>query len=463
MIYKNATIVTVDKQRRIIPCGAIAVSGTRIVGVGSEERIISEFKPAPEECVDLKGMVVIPGLINTHVHESQALIRGCADDMALIEWLKDRVWVLQGNYDEDDGRISAELCILEMLKAGTTAFVETMIAGRYGFDGIAQAVQTSGIRAALSKIIMDVSTYAEEDVGSMYEGMIEDRVSSFQEALDMHEKWEGGADGRIQVWFGPRPPGGCSSELFREMMIAAKERDMGVTIHLAEVKEDVEYIRNSFDMTPVEYCESVNMVGPRVLLVHCVQLESEDIRRLAKTGTHVTHNPVCNAKLASGIAPIAEMLKVGVNVSLGTDGGPSNNSYDMINDMRWASYLQKVKQGDPTVAPTETVLEMATLNGAKAMGLSDQIGSIEVGKKADFVALNMDKPHLTPAPDLVSTIVCAANGSDVDTVVIDGKIVVKGRKVLTMDEGRILEEANRRAREVYQRAGLAYKPRWPEV
>lgn len=462
MLFKNATIVTVDPDRRIIQDGAIAVEGSRIAGVGKREDILQQF-PDDKEHVDLKGKVVIPGLINTHVHQSQSLIRGCADDMALIEWLMDRVWVLQGNYDEDDGRISAELCILEMLKSGTTAFVETMLAGRYGFDGIAKVVESSGIRAALSKIVMDVTKYAEESEGSMYKGMVEEREASFQEALDMYDKWEGKADDRIQVWFGPRPPGGTSSDLLKEMMEAANQRGMGVDIHLAEVKDDVAYMRNSFNMTPIEYCESVNMVGPRVLLIHCVQLQSDDIKRLAKTGTNVTHNPVCNAKLASGIAPIAEMLGAGVNVGLGTDGGPSNNSYDMINDMRWASYLQKVKLDDETVMPVETVMEMATLNGAKILGWEDRIGSIEVGKQADFVALDMDKPHLTPAPDPVSTIVCSANGGDVDTVVIGGKIVVEGRKVLTMDEERILAEANERVRKVYERAGIHYGPRWPVV
>jgi len=461
MLFKNATIITVDPGRRIIPDGAIAVSGSRIVGVGKQKEILSQFQQTDKESIDLKGMVVIPGLINTHVHESQALIRGCADDMALIEWLIKRVWVLQGNYDEDDGRISAELCILEMLKSGTTAFVETMLAGHYGFDGIAEAVQSSGIRAALSKIVMDISTYAEEDVGSMHKGMIEDKTTSFQQALDMHDKWDGAADGRIKVWFGPRPPGGCSSELFKEMMEVSNQRNMGVTIHLAEVKEDVAYMHNTFDMTPIEYCESVNMVGPRVLLVHCVQLKNEDIQRLAKTGTHVTHNPVCNAKLASGIAPIAAMLEAGVNVSLGTDGGPSNNSYDMINDMRWASYLQKAKTGDPTVLPAGKALEMATINGAKAMGQEDRIGSIEVGKQADFVALDMNLSLITPAPDPVSAVVCAGNGSDVDTVVIGGKVVVQGGQVLTMDEDRIIKEANQRARKVYQRAGISFAPTWP--
>jgi len=458
MIFENATLVTMDAERRIISDGAIAVSGSRIVGVGKANDIRAQFA-SDRERVDLRGMLVIPGLVNTHIHLTQALIRGCADDLGLIDFLVKRVWVLMGNYDRDDARLSAELCILEMLKAGTTAFVESMLVLHYGFDGIAQVVESSGIRAALAKTVMDLPSYIEGH--AMHAGMVEDREAAFQEALDMHAKWDGAADGRIQVWFGPRPPGGCSADLYREMMSAARERGMGVTVHLAEVQEDVEYIRQQYGMRPIEFAESVGMVGPRVLLIHTVWLDEDDIRRLAETGTHITHNPVSNAKLASGIAPVPAMLAAGVNVSLGTDAGTCNNTYDLIREMRWASVLHKVKHLDPTIVPCETVLEMATINGAKAMGLEDEIGSLEVGKRADFVALDMDKPHLVPAPDPVSALVFAANGSDVDTVVIDGQIVVRGREVLTMDEERILAEARERAEKLYHRVGGGYGPRWP--
>jgi cytosine/adenosine deaminase-related metal-dependent hydrolase len=458
MIYQNGTIVTVDDKRRVIEDGAIAVQGGRIVAVGKRESVISAF-PQDLERVDLGDGLVIPGLVNTHVHLSQALIRGCADDLALIDWLTKRVWVLQGNYTQEDGRLSAELCILEMLKSGTTSFIETMIAGHYGFDGIAQVVEGSGIRAALSKIVMDLPSYASEE-GSMHPGMIEDPKRSFQEALAMHEKWDGAVDGRIQVWFGPRPPGGSTSELYRKMMAAARQKNMGVTVHLAEVKEDVGYIRNEYGMSAVEYARSVGMLGPRVVLVHVVWVGEDEIAILAETGTHVSHNPLSNSKLASGIAPIPEMLKAGVNVGLGTDGGPSSNDYDMIRAMRWASYLHKVRLGDPTIMPCEQVFEMATLGGARAMGLEDQIGSLEVGKRADFVVIDMNKPHLTPAPDPISTLLCAGTGKDVRMVVIDGKIIVREGAVLTMDEDRILAEARERAHKLYQRAGIEFRPRW---
>jgi cytosine/adenosine deaminase-related metal-dependent hydrolase len=458
VIFENATIITMDPQRRIIRDAAVAVAGSRIVGVGKKSEIRREFERDAER-VDLKGMVVIPGLVNTHVHLTQALIRGCVDDLGLIDFLVKGIWVLMGNYDQQDARVSAELCILEMLKSGTTAFVESMLAGHYGFDGIAQVVEYSGARAVLSKVVMDTPSYVEGH--AMHQGMVEDRDAAFQEALDMHARWEGGADGRIQVWFGPRPPGGCSADLYREVTAAAQERGMGITMHLAEVREDVDYIRSQYNASPVEFLESVGMLGPRVLLIHTVWLEDQDIRRLAETGTHVTHNPLSNTKLASGIAPIPAMLAAGVNVSLGTDAGTCNNTYDMIHDMGWASCIHKVNTFDPLATPSEAVLEMATINGAKAMGLADEIGSIEVGKRADLVALDMDKPHLVPAPDPVSAIVFAARGSDVDTVLIDGKIVVQNGHVLTMDEERILREAKQRAAKLYQRTGGSYGPRWP--
>ena len=461
MIYENCTIVTVDSQRRIITDGALAVTGGKLAAVGKREQVIREC-PQDSERYDLRGQLVIPGLVNTHVHLSQALIRGCADDLALVDWLTKRVWVLQGNYSEEDGRLSAELCVLEMLKSGTTAFVESMTASRYGFDGIARVVETSGIRGALSKIVMDLPSYATA-AGTMHPGMIETAEASFEETLAKHEKWQGAAEGRIQVWFGPRPPGGCTSELYRRMMAAARERNMRVTIHLAEVEADIQHIRQEFGMSAVEYAKSVDMLGPNVLLIHVVWVGEDEIALLARTGTHVSHNPLSNSKLASGIAPIPEMLKAGVNVGLGTDGGPSSNDYDMIRAMRWASYIHKVRRLDPTISPSEQVFEMATINGARAMGLGQEIGSLEVGKRADFVVIDMDKPHLTPAPNPISALVCAGTGKDVTLVVIDGKMVVRDGRVLTMDEGRILAEARERAGSLYRRAGIDIKPRWPVV
>jgi len=459
-IYDGATIITVDPQRRIIAAGALAVQGDRLAAVGKGAEVRAQFPDAKR--VDVAGKLIIPGLVDTHVHLAQALIRGCADDMDLLPWLTERVWVLQGNYTEADGRASAALCIAEMLKSGTTTFLESMLAGRYGLDGIAEVVEESGIRGVLSKIVMDIAAYADGS-NAMYPGMVEERETSMRQALAAYDRWNGAANGRIQVWFGPRTPGGVSVDLYREMVRQARQRDMGITMHLGEVRADVEFMRREFDMTLVEFCDSVGMLGPKTVLVHAVWLTPPEIARLAETGTSISHNPASNTKLASGFAPIPEMLDAGVNVALGCDGGPSNNTYDLIREMRLAAVIHKARTLDPLVVPAETVLEMATINGARALGLADEIGSLEAGKKADFVVLNLDRAGLTPSPNPVSTLVYAARGSDVDTVVIDGQVVVEDGRLLTLDEEAVLVEARQRAAEVYARAGVAITPRWPVV
>ncbi|MCL4458484.1 MAG: amidohydrolase [Chloroflexi bacterium] len=458
MIFEKATVITVDAQRRIILDGAIVVQGDRIVGVGKTDEIRKQF-PA-EERIDATGKLILPGLINTHVHLAQAMLRSCADDLPILQRLGQRIWVLQGNYTAEDGRASAALCLLEMLRSGTTAFVESMIVSRYGFDGIAEVVRESGMRAVLSKTVMDMPGYAAASK-IMYHGLVEDRQASLAEALAMHDKWDGVGDGRIKVWFGPRTPGGCTPDLYQEISKIAAKRGMGITIHLAEVQADVEYTKGQFGLLPVEFAESVGLLGPNCLLAHAVWLTEAEIATLARTGTHVVHCPSSNMKGGHGFAPIPAMLQRGVNVGLGTDGGHSNNTYDLVREMKLAAVIHNGIILDPTVMPAEQVVEMATINGAKAMGLDSEIGSLEVGKKADLVIIDMDKPHLTPCPNPVSGLVYSACGGDVDTVLIDGKVVVKDGHVLILDEEQILAEARRRAQALLARTGVQPFPRWP--
>ncbi|MCS6908664.1 MAG: amidohydrolase [Anaerolineales bacterium] len=460
MLFHNATVLTMNPRREIILNGAVAVQDNRILAVGKTSQLLENY---PEmERFDCKGNLLLPGLIDTHIHLAQAMIRGCADDLGLLDWLGKRVWVLQGNYTAEDGRASAALCILEMIKSGTTAFIEVNLAERYGFDGVAEVVIQSGIRGAIGKIVMDMPSYAKQQ-GLMHPGMVEDGETSLRNTLLMHEKWDGAGNGRLRVWFGPRTPGGVTPELYREVARLAKERNIGITMHLSEVREDHDYAHELGYRTPVEFALDMGLLGKNTVLAHCVWTDEQDWKILAETGTHVSHNPASNAKTATGIAPVKGMLEHGVNVSLGCDGGPSNNAYDMIRDMRLTSYLANLRESDPTVVPAETVLEMATINGAKALGMADQLGSIEAGKLADFIIVNMDAPHLTPSWDPVSTLVYAAHGSDVDTVVIDGKIVMEHRQVKTLDEEAIVNEARWRAREVALRAGLSLGPRWPTI
>jgi len=457
LVIDGATIITVDPQRRIISDGAVVVEDQRIIDIGKTHEIKQKF--SADTRIHAEGKILIPGLIDCHVHLAQALIRGTADDVDLIPWLRDYVWVLQGNFTPEDGRASAELCIAEMLKSGTTSFLESMIHKRYGLDGIAQVVESSGIRGCLSKLFMDWTGYADEE-SIMYEGMIEDPEECIAETLAMHDKWQGAADGRVFIWWGARTPGAVSPELYRQVADLARKRYMGITMHLGEVKEDVEYTKSQFNQLPAEFARDVGMIGRNVVLVHGVWISPQEFPIYVETGTHMCHCPASNAKLASGIAPIPEMIQAGINVCLGCDGGPSNNAYDMFREMFLAAIIHKARTLDPLTMPAETVLEMATINGAKALGLDRDIGSIEVGKKADLVLVDAKQLNVAPTYNPVSNIIYAANGFNVYTTIVNGQILVHEGKLLTMNETKVIETAQERGLRLVERAGVDIQSRW---
>ncbi|MCJ1315901.1 hypothetical protein MMC15_001221 [Xylographa vitiligo] len=460
MLYTHAIIITVNPVREIILDGALLVHGNLIAAIGKTQTLKSEY-PKEEE-TDLTGRIIIPGLITTHVHTAQSLIRGAADDLELVSWLCERVWVLQGNYTEEDSKAAVRLSIAEMLKTGTTCFLESMFADRYNFDNLCLAVQESGIRGCLGKIVMDIAKYADNPKWSMHPGLIETREMSLLGAMKMWKKWDHAANDRIRVWFAPRTPGGVSDDLYKEMSALSRTHSIPITMHCAEVKADRVFFA-SVGHTPMSYCEEVGLLGPQTVLVHMVHLDDTDIAKLAETNTHIAHCPTSNAKLASGICRVRDLQKAGVNVGLGTDGAPCNNSNDLMQEMKLAAIIHKAVSYDPTAVPAENVLEMATINGAKALGLKDSIGSLEVGKKADFVAVDVRSVGMQPWFSPVSAVVYSATGRDVDMVVVDGKIVVRGGKLLTMDEEEIIAEAEKRSKEVVVRAGLveAVKGSWP--
>ncbi|MCJ1403745.1 hypothetical protein MMC11_006968 [Xylographa trunciseda] len=452
MLYTHATIITVNPLREIILDGALLVHGNLIIAVGKTQLLKGEH-PQEEE-IDLTGRIVIPGLISTHVHTAQSLIRGAADDLELVSWLCERVWVLQGNYTEEDSNAAVRLSIAEMLKTGTTCFLESMFADRYNFDNLCYAVLESGIRACLGKIVMDIAQYADNPKWSLHPGLVETREMSLIGAVKMWERWNCAANDRIRV---------CVSDgLYKEMTKIARVNNIPITMHCAEVKADRDFFA-SVGHTPMSYCEEVGLLGPKTVLVHMVHLDDADIAKLAETKTHVAHCPTSNAKLASGICRVQDLQKAGVNVGLGTDGAPCNNSNDLMQEMKLAAMIHKAVSYDPTAVPAENVLEMATINGAKALGLEDSIGSLEVGKKADFVAVDVRSVGMQPWFSPVSAVVYSATGRDVDMVVVDGKILVRDGKLLTMDEGEVVMEAEKRSKEVVARAGLveAVKGKWP--
>jgi len=450
ILIQDAIIVTMDPHRRMIEGGSILVEGDRI----TEVRGPAGGRPEKaEERISAKGMAVIPGLIDTHLHLAQSLLRGCADDLSLVEWLRQRVWPIQGTFTEEDGRMSAELSMLEMIRSGTTSFVGVDVVSRYGFDGIAESVVKAGMRGVLAKTIMDSPGYGRKGT-IMPAGLVEEREDCIREAKSMVKKWSASKGGLVRAWLAPRSLGGCSRELYEEVADLAGEWKTRVTMHLAEVKEDVRYAKQNFGMTPFEFIESVGLAGPGSLFAHMVWLTDSDVRRVAETKANVAHCPSSNLKLASGIPKVPELLDAGANVGLGCDGAPCNNSYDMIREMKIAAVVQKARLLDPLTMPAATVMEMATVRGAKAMGMDSETGSIEVGKKADLVFIDLKKPHLTPFRNIVSNIVYSAMGSDVDTVMVDGKLLLRHGKSLTLDEERIMGEAQRRQDELISRSGV---------
>lgn len=457
ILISGGLLVTVDDRRRVIENSAVRIEGSRITQVGKINELRRE--PRAEFEIDAKGMMVLPGLIDTHVHLAQALLRGCADDTSLIDWLQKYVWPLQGNMDQSDGKASAELCIVEMIKSGTTTFLESLLHTRYGFDGIARSVDASGMRGVLSKTVMGMPAYGSAG-GIMHPGMVEDGETCLREVEDYFKRWNGKADGRLKVWYGARSLGACTPELYRQIAGDAKRLNTGVTMHLNEVREDATYSKKEFGKLPAEFMDEVGLIGPNVVYAHGVWLTEKEWRILSNKRANVAHCPASNMKLASGIAKVPEMLRDGVNVGLGCDGGPSNNSYDMIPEMKLASLLQKARLLDPLVMNAETVLEMATIRGARALGLENEIGSIEVGKKADLILVSRRSPHLVPSYNPVSNLVYAATGSDVCTVVIDGRIIMQDRTVRTLNEEEVARNADVRGMKLLERAGVRIPSRW---
>ena len=447
-LIEDAIVVTMGPRRRIVEGGSILVEGDRIAEIaGPGARRLR----GGQQKISAKGMAVIPGLIDTHIHLAQSLLRGCADDLSLVEWLSKKIWPIQASFTEEDGRVSAELSMLEMVKSGTTSFVGVDVVSRYGFDGIAESVTDAGMRGALAKTIMDNRGYGRRG-RIMPTGLVEEKEACISEAKSMVKKWNG-RGGLVTAWLAPRSLGGCSRELYEEVAELAREQKTRVTMHLAEVREDVSYAKQNFGLTPFEFIEKTGLAGPGSLFAHMVWLTDKDVRKVAKSRAMVAHCPSSNLKLASGIPKVPELLGAGANVALGCDGAPCNNSYDMIREMKLAAVIQKGRLLNPMVMPAMTVLEMATLGGARAMGMESELGSIEVGKKADLVLIDLKKPHLTPFRDVVSNIVYSAMGSDVDTVMVNGRVLLRHGKSLTLDEERIMGEAQMHQDELVSRSG----------
>lgn len=409
----------------VIEDGEIAIEGSRIIGVGAAGSAPEGFRP--ETVIDGRGCVATPGLINCHTHAAMCLFRGYADDLPLMEWLNNKIWPIEDKLTDEDVYWGTLLACLEMIRSGTTTFADQY----FYMDQVARAVTECGMRACLSRGLIGTAPNGEEAL-EWSEGFVR----------DYHRT----ADGRITVMLGPHAPYTCPPEYLRRVAETARRLGVGVHIHLAETRAEIEQIRERYGCTPLEMVEQNGLFEVPVLAAHCVHLSENDVSILARYGVGVAHNPQSNMKLGSGIAPVTALLAAGVKVALGTDGASSNNDLDMVEEMRSAALLQKVVREDPTVLPAEKALLMATADGAAALGLQDEVGTLETGKKADIVLWDLLKPHLYPRHNLAAHLVYSARGSDARTVIVDGKVLMRDYEVLVLDEEAVLTQAEQRAR-----------------
>lgn len=417
ILLKNAQIVTLNDNNEVITEGSIGIRGNRIDYLGNCDR---NLEAGYSKVIDCRGRTIMPGFVNAHNHLGMTMFRNYADDLKLMDWLFEKIFPLEDKLTDEAVYWASLLAMIEMIKSGTTTFSDMY----FFMESTARAASESGMRAALSRGLQGESGEEELD-------------NRLIENLKLHESFNNSCNGRIKVMLGPHSVYTCSEAYLRK--VAAKSREMGIPlqIHLSETKDEVMGCVEKHGATPVRYLERLGLLGHRNLAAHCVVVDDEEIDILAASGMNVVHNPGSNLKLASGIAPVAKMLGKGINVCLGTDGASSNNNLDMLEEVRTATYLQKVSTDDPTALPVSQVLRMATENGARALGF-ENVGRIAAGSIADLIVLNTEKAHYYPKYNISSSIVYSGNSADVETVIIDGNVVMEGGHLITLDEERIL-------------------------
>lgn len=440
LIVTNGIVVTVDGSRRVLNPGAVAIDGSDIAGVDTPGAINKQFSAA--QTIDAGGQVIMPGLINTHTHAPMVLYRGLADDLALMEWLQKYIFPAEAKtVSPAFVRTGTRLAALEMIRSGTTAYADMY----YFEEEIAKATKEAGIRGVLGQTIIK---FPVPDAKTPEEGLARTKtfIAQFKN------------DPLIVPAVAPHSPYTLEPETLKQASALAREQKVPLLIHLAETNDEVGIIQKQYQKTPTAFLDSINLLGPEVLGAHAVWVTDDDIAILKQRGTSVSHNPESNMKLASGTSPVTKLLAAGVPVGLGTDGAASNNDLDMFEAMRMTAFLHKLQTNDPRALPAPLVLELATRQGARALGLEKQIGSLEVGKRADLLIVSMSAARQTPMYDPVSHLVYATRGDDVQTVIVHGKILMRDRKVLTLDEKSVLAEARAAAVKVREAVGLAPAP-----
>ena len=433
IIIKNGTILTLDSENSIFENSYLCIRGDSISEIGTGNPALSKA----EKIIDARGGLILPGLVNCHTHAAMSLFRGLADDLPLMEWLNNYIFPAESKMDGEFVYTGTMLALAEMIMSGTTTFCDM-----YLFEEeVAKAARKAGVRSLVGEVLYD---FPSPNYGPVEKGL------KYTESLI--QKWRD--DPLVSIAVEPHSLFTCSPKLLTASNELALKYNVPLIIHVAETLTEVNEIKKKYGKTPVKHLDSLGLLGPHLIADHCVHLENPDIKTMAEHGVKVVHNPESNMKLASGIAPVPQMLSQGLTVGLGTDGCASNNNLDLFSEMDTAAKLHKVNMLDPTVMDSITVLRMATIQGARALGLQDITGSLEVGKKADVIVIDTHKPHLTPMYNATSHLVYAARGNDVRHSIINGQPVMEDRKLLTLD----LDEIIARAREmsIHVRSWLSF-------
>ena len=437
LIVTNALVVTMDGASRVLPAGAVAIDGKDIVSVDSADAIARTFEA--RETIDAGGQVVMPGLINTHTHAPMVLYRGLADDLALMDWLQQYIFPGEAKtVSPAFVRAGTRLAALEMIQSGTTTYTDMY----YFEEEIARATREAGLRGVLGQTIIQ---FPVPDAKTPQEGLA--RAERFIK--------EFATDDLITPAVAPHAMYTLDRAMLKSIRALADREHAQVIIHLAETQDEVRTARQKYHLTPTGFLESIGFWGPKTIAAHAVWVTPADIRILARRHVGVSHNPESNMKLASGTAPVTAMRTAGIAVGLGTDGAASNNDLDMFEAMRQAAFLHKLMTRDPRAIPAPVALRMATLDGARALGMEKTIGSLEAGKRADLIVVSMSAARQTPMYDPLSHLVYVTRGDDVRTTIVNGKVLMRDRKMLTLDEGAVLAEARQWTAKV--RAAVAAK------
>lgn len=434
---RNTTILTMNQEEAPF-IGDIVIHNDRIEHVihadqQSTDVTISQLAEQDDiQVIDGTGKVTMPGLINAHQHTPMNLLKGFSDDLKLMDWLEKKMFPAEARMTPEDIYWGSQLSMAEMIRSGTTTFADMYM----HMNQIAQAVDEVGMRASLTRGLV----FHDDDQGVR-----------IREAIELVENWHGQAEGRITTMFGPHAPYTCPPEPLQEVIRLAKQYELPIHIHLAETKEEVVTMRERYQQTPTQYLYELGLFEHlHVMLAHSVHLNKRDIQYLKGMRGGVIHNPVSNLKLGCGIAPITVMKQQGITVGLGTDGAGSATTLDMFQEIKAATWLQKLDYGDPTALPAYQSLQMATIESAKLLTIDHETGTLEVGKKADMILIDLYRPHLQPVHDIVALLAYSANGADVDTTIVNGKILMRDRQLLTLDEQEVIRQGNRRAKRIVE-------------